>query len=126
MDISFEHIDDDACRRFQGSIELVGQRWSSGILLAFKRGATRFSEVTAAVPGLSDRMLAQRLKQLSAAELVERTIIPTTPVQVNYTLTPRGAALLASLEPLVAWEQEWGTLQPERVRQTATPQVATA
>ena len=100
-------IDDDACRRFLSSVELVGKRWSSGILLAIARGATRFSEIPAAVPGLSDRLLAQRLKELEGSGLVAREVVATTPVQVRYSLTASGGDLLQSLQPLVAWGQRW-------------------
>ncbi|MWB98206.1 transcriptional regulator [Agromyces sp. MMS17-SY077] len=97
------HIDDEACRRFQSSVETVGRRWSSGILLALARGANRFSEIVAAVDGLSDRMAAVRLRELEAAALVIRTVVPTTPVQVRYALTPRGRSLMAAMTPLVRW-----------------------
>lgn len=71
------------------------------------RGATRFSEVVEAVPGLSDRMLAQRVRELESAELIERLVRATTPVQVRYRLTPRGLDLIRSLQPLAAWAQRW-------------------
>jgi DNA-binding HxlR family transcriptional regulator len=100
-------INDAECMRFQGSVELVGKRWSSGILLAIARGAERFSEIVAAVAGLSDRLLSQRLRELEAAGLVSREVVPTVPVQVRYQLTPRGADLLESLQPLVSWEHRW-------------------
>ncbi|BDI23133.1 helix-turn-helix domain-containing protein [Herbiconiux sp. L3-i23] len=103
----WETIDDELCRRLIGSVELVGQRWSSGILLALGRGATRFSEIIASVDGLSDRMLAQRLKELTARGLVVRSITPSTPVQVRYHLTDRGRELLSSLQPLAAWSARW-------------------
>ncbi len=104
---TLRHIDDDQCRHFLSAVELVGQRWSAAILLALHRGDTRFSDVRASVIGISDRMLAVRLKELVGDGLVERTIIPTTPVQVRYGLTPRGADLLGSLQPLVQWGQRW-------------------
>lgn len=107
MTRDFEHIDDEACRRFTGSLELVGQRWSSGILLALTRGATRFSEILSAVPGLSDRLLSARLRQLADAGLVERTVVPTTPVQVRYALTAKGAELMSSLGAIVDWGSKW-------------------
>jgi DNA-binding HxlR family transcriptional regulator len=106
--VDLHHIDDDACRRFLSSIELVGKRWSSGIMLALFRGATRFSEVLAIVDGLSDRLLAQRLKELEASGLVERSVIPSTPVQVRYSLTERGEDLMRSLQPLAQWGHRWG------------------
>jgi len=106
-DSVFEHIDDDACRLFQSSVELVGRRWTSGIMLALSRSATRFSEILAVVPGLSDRMLSQRLKELEAAGLIQREVVATTPVQVHYTLTERGADLMDSMQPIVAWGVRW-------------------
>ncbi len=107
------HIDDDACRRFVSSTELVGRRWSSGIMLAIFRGAHRFSGIVAAVDGLSDRMAAQRLRELEAAGLVERHVIPSTPVQVRYELSQPGLELLRSLQPLAAWAHRWGDVVGE-------------
>ncbi|MBN9239014.1 MAG: hypothetical protein BGO97_04950 [Micrococcales bacterium 70-64] len=102
------HIDDDLCRRYLAtSVELVGKRWSSGILLAIGTGATRFSEITAAVTGLSDRLLAQRAKELEQAGLVHREVIATTPVQVRYTLTASGRDLLEAMQPLAHWGERW-------------------
>jgi DNA-binding HxlR family transcriptional regulator len=94
-------IDDESCRAFQDVIELVGRRWNGAILLALARGNRRFGEVRAQVDGLSDRLLSQRLKQLDDAGLVQRTVIPTTPVQVLYELTDRGLRLITALQPLV-------------------------
>ena len=115
MENSWEHIDDDQCRLFQASMELIGRRWSSAILLAVARGARRFSEILASVPGLSDRMLAQRLKELDAAGLLIRRVVPTMPVQVTYELTPGGSELMTSLQPLVRWGLRWhGEPEPEQ------------
>ena len=106
---TWQHIDDDQCRRFASSIELIGKRWSSGILLAIAQGATRFSEITASVTGLSDRLAAQRLKELERDLLIERQVVASTPVQVRYVITERGRDLLDSLQPLVGWGQKYGT-----------------
>lgn len=111
----WQRIDDEECRRFQSSVELVGKRWNSGILLAVAQGATRFTEIIAAVSGLSDRLLAVRVKELESAGLLEREVIPTTPVQVRYHLTAQGADLIRSLAPLVDWTQHWA--QPARSEQ---------
>ena len=101
------HIYDDECRRFQESVEEVGKRWSSGILMALNLGSTRFSEILARVEGLSDRMLAQRLKELEASGLIAREVIPTVPVQVRYALTERGTDLMRAMQPLVDWGLRW-------------------
>jgi DNA-binding HxlR family transcriptional regulator len=107
-------INDDECHRFQSSVELIGKRWSSAIMLAIARGAHRFTEIIAAVPGLSDRLLAQRVKELESAGMLERQVIASTPVQVRYRLTARGADLLASLQPLMLWAQRWEPEAPPR------------
>lgn len=109
-DTDFLRIDDEACRRFASAAELAGRKWSPSILVALGRGATRFSAIVAAVAGLSDRMAAQRLRELEAAGLVDRHVIPSTPVQVRYRLTQPGLELLNSLQPLVAWSHRWGAL----------------
>jgi DNA-binding HxlR family transcriptional regulator len=112
---AWDHIDDDQCRLFQASVELIGRRWSSAILMAVARGACRFSEILASVPGLSDRMLAQRLKELDSAGILAREVVPTMPVQVTYRLTPRGSELMAALQPLVHWGLRWhGQEEQER------------
>ncbi|MHC5794896.1 winged helix-turn-helix transcriptional regulator [Lacisediminihabitans sp. FW035] len=80
--------------------------------MAVAQGATRFSEILAAVPGLSDRLLSQRAKELEASGLLSREVIPSTPVQVRYHLTLRGQDLMDSLQPLVSWGQRWGTPNP--------------
>ena len=90
-------------------MEVVGQRWSPSILLALARGTERFTDVMAAVTGLSARMLAVRLKQLETARFVERTVVPTTPVSVRYRLTPRGVDLVTALQPIAGYVQRWET-----------------
>jgi DNA-binding HxlR family transcriptional regulator len=105
-------INDDECRRASAIVERVGRRWNSGILLALARGATRFSEILARVDGLSDRMLAARLRELEQMGLVDRIVEPTTPVSVRYRLTERGRELLASLQPLVRYGLRWESARP--------------
>jgi DNA-binding HxlR family transcriptional regulator len=108
----WELISDEECRRAVEMVERVGRRWNGAILLALGRGATRFSEIIARVDGLSDRMLAARLKELEQGGLVDRIVEPTTPVSVRYRLTERGQELLASLQPLVRYGLRWESHQP--------------
>lgn len=100
-------IDDEECRRIAGVMEIVGRRWSSGILLALGMGAERFTEIEHRVRGLSGRMLSVRLRELEAAELVERVVEPTTPVSVFYHLSERGLELLRALQPMAHYARRW-------------------
>jgi DNA-binding HxlR family transcriptional regulator len=111
----WELIDDDECRRATAIVEQLGRRWSSGILLALARGASRFTEIVARVDGLSDRMLAARLKELERTGLIDRIVEPTTPVSVRYRLTARGQDLLASIQPLVVYGQRWESTPAKQV-----------
>jgi DNA-binding HxlR family transcriptional regulator len=95
------------CPSFQTAVELAGRRWNGAILLAAERGAHRYSEFLAAVPGISERVLAQRLRELEVAEVMIREVAPTTPVQITYTLTQRGQELALAIRPLVAWGERW-------------------
>lgn len=97
------HIDEAACRRFQSAVEFAGRKWVGAILLAGVRGARRFSEYREAVVGISDRVLAARLRELEAEGLVERHVRPTTPVSISYTPSTKGLQLMELLQPLVDW-----------------------
>ncbi|MFJ9553975.1 winged helix-turn-helix transcriptional regulator [Nocardiopsis sp. NPDC101807] len=102
----FAYIDDEVCRSFQRSVEIVGRKWTASVLLASVRGARRFVEYRAYVPGISNQLLSQRLRELQSHGLIDRTVVPTTPVQILYRPTERGAGLMRVLHPLVEWSVE--------------------
>ena len=95
------------CPRYHRAIELIGRRWSGAILQVMRGGVVRFSDLAAAIPGLSDRMLSERLKELEVEHLVERRVIPETPVRVEYRLTPQGEALGSVLDAVIDWAHTW-------------------
>ncbi len=70
-------------------------------------GVTQFSGLREAVPGLSDRMLSERLKELEAEGIVTRTVIPDTPVRITYDLTEKGHALSDVLDAIAVWAEQW-------------------
>lgn len=73
--------------------DLLERRWQLSIIYAALTGALRFNEFADAVGGISPRMLAERLRDLEAAELIERNVIPSSPPTVEYRLTDRGRRL---------------------------------
>jgi DNA-binding HxlR family transcriptional regulator len=94
------------CRQVQSVLDTVGRRWSGAIMVAASRGARRFTDFRRAIPGISDRMLSQRLKELENLGLLSRTVVPTTPVQILYEPTARGLELLHNLQPLFRWGEK--------------------
>lgn len=101
------HIDGAFCPYYQQTVELIGRRWTGAILRAMLSGITRFTDLRAAVPDLSDKMLSERLKELEEEGIVERRVIPATPVRIDYTLTAKGQALGAVVDAISSWAGEW-------------------
>ncbi|MCC6312537.1 MAG: helix-turn-helix transcriptional regulator [Thermomicrobiales bacterium] len=104
------------CPAYHHAVELIGGRWTGVILRALLGGANRFSDIGAAVPGLSDRLLSERLKRLEAERIVIRVVHPETPVRVEYGLTEKGRALADVVDAISAWAETWVRLDesPER------------
>ncbi|MFP4152652.1 MAG: winged helix-turn-helix transcriptional regulator [Alkalispirochaeta sp.] len=100
------------CEQFQRTVELIGSRWTASVLRALLGGIDHFSELRAAIPGLSDRMLAERLRELEREGIVERVVIPETPVRIEYHLTEKGRALAPVMNAFVEWLQRWGDGAP--------------
>ena len=95
------------CPYFHEAVELIGSRWTGAIIRALLSGITRFTELKAVVPGLSDRMLSERLKELEAEGIVVRQVTPSTPVRVEYDLTEKGRALAEPIGSISAWANDW-------------------
>lgn len=95
------------CPRYHRAMEILGGRWTNEIVRALLGGAHRFTEFTAAIPGLSDRLLSDRLKNLEAEGIVTRTVVPDKPVRVEYELTDKGRDLATVVQALAQWAERW-------------------
>jgi DNA-binding HxlR family transcriptional regulator len=105
-----EHGHAAVCPIYHRAVELIGRRWTGAILRALLDGETRFSDLAEAVPGLSDRLLSERLKELEAEGIVVRTVFPEIPVRIEYTLTEKGRALGDVIDAIGAWAHQWLTV----------------
>jgi DNA-binding HxlR family transcriptional regulator len=94
---------------FQRAIELIGKRWSGPIIRALMSRPARFNQLLMGIPGISDRVLTERLRELETEGLVERLVDPGPPVRVSYRLTPRGRALRPVIASIDAWAATWLT-----------------
>ncbi len=95
------------CPHFHAAIELIGKRWTGAIVCALTERPMRFGELAKAVPGLSDRLLSQRLRELEEEGLVQREVEAGTPVRVTYSLTAMGDELGPSIRELKTWAKRW-------------------
>lgn len=99
------------CPMFHHAIELIGRRWTGAIIRALRCDLVRYNEIAATIPGLSDRLLSERLKELEAEGVVERAVIPETPVRIEYRLTDSGRDLIPALDAMSEWAEKWITLE---------------
>ena len=95
------------CPHFHDAIELIGKRWTGAIVFALTGGPLRFGELVKAVPGLSDRLLSSRLRELEREGLVARRVEAGSPVRVTYSLTEAGQELGPAIGELKSWAKRW-------------------
>lgn len=91
------------CPRLAGVFELFGKRWNAVIVDVLLQRPARFQELGRAVPGLSQRVLSERLRELAEAGLVERQVDTGSPITVTYSLTERGRSLAPAMEAMREW-----------------------
>lgn len=94
---------DSQCQAFQLAMAVLGRPWTALILNELAAGARRFGELAEAAPGLSDKILSARLKDLEARGLVTRSVEPGPPVRVSYALTAKGRAFGEVAEAIERW-----------------------
>jgi DNA-binding HxlR family transcriptional regulator len=86
---------------------MIGKRWAGAILWALSERPHYFGELSEAVPGLSDRLLSCRLRELETEDIVKRSVHAGNPPRVSYALTEKGKALRPAIEELRAWARRW-------------------
>ncbi|HEX7140366.1 MAG TPA: helix-turn-helix domain-containing protein [Vicinamibacterales bacterium] len=112
----------ELCSKFHKASELIGRRWTGAIIYLLLSTKCRFATLRDAIPEITDRMLSERLQELELEGIVERTVVPETPVRVEYALTKKGRALASAMDAIADWASHWMTNQPApamRVRHPA-------
>jgi DNA-binding HxlR family transcriptional regulator len=84
---------------------LLGKRWTGVLLAALMNGPGHFAELKRAVPGISERMLSDRLTELVHEGLVTREVQGGPPLRVNYRLTGAGRELRPAMVELTRWAE---------------------
>ncbi|GAB6938613.1 winged helix-turn-helix transcriptional regulator [Isoptericola variabilis] len=86
------------------ALDVVSGKWKGLILWELDaHGVRRFAELRRGLPGVSEKMLTQHLREMEADDLVVRTVYAEVPPRVEYSLTDHGRALNAALAPLGQW-----------------------
>ncbi|MEU5874081.1 helix-turn-helix domain-containing protein [Glycomyces sp. NPDC047369] len=107
---------DDHCG-IRDLLDRIGDKWSVLVIVELAKGPKRFRELQRAVPGISQRMLAFTLRRLGRDGLVDRTVFPTNPPQVEYRLTAIGASLSGLVASIADWSRDHlGEMEAARAR----------
>jgi DNA-binding HxlR family transcriptional regulator len=104
-----------AARGVEDAFRMLEGRWKMVIIFhLFAREVLRFSELERAIPGVSQKMLIQQLRDLERDGIVIRTVHPQVPPKVEYALTKWGQAMCPALDHLL----EWAALRPKAAAKT--------
>jgi DNA-binding HxlR family transcriptional regulator len=110
----------ELCRKFHHASELIGRRWTGAIIYVLLNCRCRYATLREAIPDITDRMLSERLQELENEGIVERTVIPDTPVRVEYTLSAKGRGLATTIESISVWAEKYVAIdQRAAVRSSA-------
>jgi DNA-binding HxlR family transcriptional regulator len=102
---------DTNCRTYRLAIEILARPWTAVILNLLQEGPLRFSEIGERIPGLGDKVLSSRLKELEARGLIVRSVDPGPPVRVGYSLTPQGCGFNDVAHAIERWGRELVTIE---------------
>lgn len=83
--------------------QLFGNKWKIYIIQQLKERAFGFNELQRSIVGISQKVLSSNLKEMEAAGLVTRTVIPETPIRTEYALSEVGESLMPVIDSMVEW-----------------------
>jgi DNA-binding HxlR family transcriptional regulator len=104
----------ELCTKFHHASELIGRRWTGAIIFVLLKSRCRYAVLREAIPDITDRMLSERLQELEDEDIVERTVIPETPVRVEYALTRKGRELSSAFDAIGHWAEKWVKPEPRK------------
>ena len=84
----------------------IADKWTVLVVSSLEQGTKRFSTLQREIGGISQKMLTQTLRGLERDGLVHRTIYPTVPPKVEYTLTPLGRTLVGLVDAIRVWSEQ--------------------
>jgi DNA-binding HxlR family transcriptional regulator len=98
----------------EAALDVIGGRWKALILWWLQQRTWRFAELRRQIPGITEKMLTQQLRELEADGIVARRVYATVPPRVEYSLTPYGRSLKRALRAIC----DWGANHMERIGAT--------
>jgi DNA-binding HxlR family transcriptional regulator len=101
----------------EAAVDVFGGKWKALILWWLQQRTWRFAELRRQIPGITEKMLTQQLRELEADGIVARRVYPTVPPKVEYSLTEYGRSLRRALRAIC----DWGRNHMERIGAVEMP-----
>jgi len=95
------------CPKFEQTFTILGKKWTGLIIDVLLEGPRRFKDLSEAIPGVSDRVLVERLKELENENIVTRDLDETCDIRSGYCLTEKGKALENVMKEVQNWADVW-------------------
>ncbi|KSU83262.1 winged helix-turn-helix transcriptional regulator [Fictibacillus enclensis] len=90
------------------TLSVIGGKWKMIILWHLgKEGTKRFGELKALIPGITQRMLVNQLRELEEDKIIHREVYPVVPPKVEYSLTKQGESLMPILDAMYQWGKDY-------------------
>lgn len=102
---SQDHV--DVCPAVEAAFELLGKKWTGLLIHVLGTKPARFTTLLEQIPGVSPRLLTERLRDLECRGVVRRDVYPESPVRIEYALTEKGRALLPVMGQIADWAHDW-------------------
>lgn len=101
-------------------MRILGGKWTGSILWHLRDGPVRFNDIARMINGASKKMIAERLRHLEKHGLIERHVMATAPVSVQYSITADGRTALGVLESLREWSERYTSGGPDQAAHSST------
>jgi DNA-binding HxlR family transcriptional regulator len=101
------------------ALQVIGGRWKATLIWELHARPARFGELRRRVPGISEKILFEQLRELEADGIVHREVFDTVPARVEYSLTDAGALLNRAVHALAEWGSEYGPPEAHPPEETA-------
>jgi DNA-binding HxlR family transcriptional regulator len=89
------------------ALDVIGERWALLVVRELLLGPKRYTDLRRGLPNASPNVLSERLRELELEGVIERVVVPETPVRVEYELTEKGRALEPVVRAIAKWAERW-------------------
>lgn len=100
-------MENNLCPKMESTLTLLSKKWVSLIVFSLFDDAKKFSDIERYIPGLSARLLTERLKELETLGIVKKTVHNSTPIKIEYSLTRKGVDLTGAFKAIGEWAEKW-------------------